>query len=90
MYLCSLVSTQFLEFLNCPWYEGDYYGNVLFVGVVVLLVVLLLLVGWLLFVTLWCHWLRAQFGNWHAYSAVLMCCSSCSSLSCEDETTLAL
>ena len=55
-----------------------------------LVVVVLLLVGWFWFVNLWCHWLRAKFGNWHACSAVLMCCNSCSSLSCEDETSLAL
>ena len=43
MYLYSLVSAQFLEFLTCPWYEGDYYSNVHFVEVVILLVVV---VGW--------------------------------------------
>ena len=29
-------------------------------------------------------------GNWHGWSAVLTCFSSSSSLSCEEETTLAL
>ena len=44
MYLYSLVSAQFLELLTCPWYEGDYTGNVPFVGVVVLLVVVVVVV----------------------------------------------
>ena len=51
---------------------------------------LLVLLGWLGLVNLWCHWFSAQFGNWHCCSAVLMCWSSLSSLSCEEETTLAL
>ena len=39
---------------------------------------------------LWCHWLRAQEGNWQCLSAVLMWSSSLSKLSCVDETVLAL
>ena len=54
MNLYSLVFAQFLEFLTCPWYEGDYYGNVPFVGVVVLLIVVVgggvVAVGWLVIV----------------------------------------
>ena len=49
-----LVFAQFLEFLTCPWYEGDYYGNIPFVGVVVLLIVVIdggvVAVGWLVIV----------------------------------------
>ena len=44
MNLYSLVFAQFLEFLTCPWYEGDYYGNVPFVGVVVLLIIVVVVV----------------------------------------------
>ena len=55
-----------------------------------LVVLLLLLLGWLGLMNLWCHWLRAQFGNWHCCSAVLMCWCSLSSLSCEGETILVL
>ena len=39
---------------------------------------------------LWCHWLRAQEGNWQCLSAVLMWSSSLSKVSCVDETVLAL
>ena len=46
------------------------------VVVLVVVVVPVLLMDWLLLRTLWCHWLRAQFGNWQACSAVLICCSS--------------
>ena len=52
MYLYSLISAQFLELLTCPWYEGDHYGNVTFVSIVVLLVVVVgvVAVGWLVLV----------------------------------------
>ena len=55
----------------------------------VLLLFLVLLLGWLLR-NFWCHWLSAQFGNWHACSAVLMCCSSLFSNSCVEDNIFAL
>ena len=82
-----------MNFSLVPGMKGTTMVMFLLLGLLscwFLLLVLLLLVGWFWFVNLWYHWLRAQFGNWHACSAVLMCCSSCYSLSCEDETTLAL
>ena len=95
MHLYSLVSAQFLEFLTCPWYEGDYYSNISFIGVVILLVVVVVIgvvaLGWLDVVCkLVVPLVEGPIGNWHASNAVLICCSSCSSLSCEDETTSAL
>ena len=62
----------------------------MFLLVLLLLLVWLLLLAWLLLRNLWCHWFRAQLGNWHACSVVLMCCNSWSSLSCEEDTTFAL
>ena len=38
MYLYSFVVAKFLELFTCPRHVGDHYGNVPFVGVVVLLV----------------------------------------------------
>ena len=55
-----------------------------------LMLELLLLLDLLGLMNLWCHWLRVQFGNWHCCSAVLTCWSFLSSLSCEEEMTLAL
>ena len=84
---------SFLNFSLVPGMKGTTMVMFLLLGLLscwLLLLVLLLLVGWFGFVNLWCHWLRAQCGNWHACSAVLMCCSSFSGLSCEDETTLTL
>ena len=39
---------------------------------------------------LWCHWLRAQEGNWQCLSAILVWSSSLSKLSCVEETVFAL
>ena len=49
MYLNSLPFAKFLELFPCPWHVGDHYGNVPFVGVVVLWVVV---VGVVVFVRL--------------------------------------
>ena len=51
MYMYSLIFAHFLELLTCPWYEGDHYGNVPFIRVVVLLFVVgIVTVGWLVLV----------------------------------------
>ena len=59
-------------------------------GGLLLLLVVVVVLAWLGWVNLCCHWLRAHAGNWHCCSAVLMCWSSLSSLSCAEETILAL
>ena len=49
MYLYSFVFAKFLELFTYHGHVGDYYGNVAFVGVVVLLVGIvgaMWLVGW--------------------------------------------
>ena len=53
MYLDFFGLAQFFEFFTGVWDEGDYYGNVPFVGVVVLVAVVVVLgvvVGWVGFV----------------------------------------
>ena len=53
-------------------------------------VLVVLLDCWLGWVNLCCHWLRAQEGNLQCLRAVLMCSSSLSILSWDEETVLAL
>ena len=48
MYLYSLAFAQFLELLTCPWHVGNHYGNVPFVGVVVLLIVVVAGLVWVI------------------------------------------
>ena len=59
-------------------------------GQLLLLLVVVVVLGWLGWVNLCCHWLRAHAGNWQSCSAVFMCWSSLSSLSSMEETILAL
>ena len=63
---------------------------VLSVGLLLLVVLVVLLDCWWDWVNLRCHQLRAHGGNWQCWRAVLMCSSSLSMLSWDEETVLAL
>ena len=87
-----LVSLSFCSFLNFSPVLG-IYGTTMVTLVLMLsdeqllLVVVLCWLGW---VNLCCHWLRAHEGNWQCCSAVFMCWSSLSILTCVEETILTL
>ena len=93
MYLNSFAFTHFSEFFTCIKDVGNNYAGLGF-GFVCCAVIVGGLGGLLDcccdWMNLWCHWLRAQEGNWQCLSAVLMWSSSLSKLSCVEETVLAL
>ena len=97
MYLDALGLKNLFDLFPCTLYVGDHNGDGPFVVVAaaaaVFVKVLVLLFCWLGRLFLWkvcCIWFNAQLGNWHAWTALLICESSWSSASWFDETTLAL
>ena len=84
------------SFLNFSLVLGMYGTTMValfwLLSVVLLLldVLVVLLDCWSEWVNLCCYWLRTQEGNWQCWRAVLMCSSSLSILSWDEETSLAL
>ena len=95
MHLNTFGLTYSFEFFTDTFNVGDHYGDVP-LGVVVVVVVVVGVVvvpgvvGLIVVENMWCHWLRAHFGNWQTSSDVLMCCNSLSNVPWEEDTTLAL